>query len=177
MRPIFAAAAVAMLSGCPFATVEAELGEMCVTFKDRTISGTPAGESYRHSVIAKPFEVFPKLLEVGMDIESARVSLTVKDGAADLSFLENIQVWVRGVEQGNELPPVSLIDCGDFTCASAQSEPQTSFATDVPGSLGDYLAAGAVQLDITLRGPLPEHDFTVDVEVCVSGGASLALKL
>ena len=170
-----AALSIGLLSGCPVLSAEAEIGEMCVTFKDRTIKGTAAGQPFRHSVIAEPFEVFPALLQFDMEISHARATLILKQGAEDFSFLESISVYARGVEAGNELPPVALVNCPDYLCASDGGE--TSFDTDVPGTLGDYVAAGAMQLDITLRGPLPETDFTVDIEVCVSGLASVALEL
>ena len=175
MRRVVPVLALLPLAGCPLFSVGAKVQEMCVTLQDRTIKGVPAGEPFRDSSLIDPLESFGAFFELNGTITSAHATLRVRQGATDLKFLESVRVSIRGVEPGSEMPPASLVRCTDFSCASESDTAELE--TDVPEDVVDYVRAGMVQLDLTMTGALPRTDWKVDLEVCLSGEASVELSL
>jgi hypothetical protein len=175
MRRALTALFVLPLAGCPLLTVSTELPEVCVTLHDRIVGGQPAGGVVRDGALIDPLQALPGFFSVAGEITSARATLRARGDVADLGFLETVRVSVRGVQPGRELPPLTLVRCLDFGCASQGAS--TDLHPSVPAELTPYLAAGQLQVDVTLGGPLPEHDWAVDIEVCISGQATLALEL
>lgn len=166
--------AVLPLGGCPLFSADADIPEMCVTLHDRTVEGVLPGESYRRRILANPLEVFGPFFEVSSEITAAKVTLHAKS-VPDLMFLDEVNVSMRGADPAFELPPLWLVRCPDYACASPTTVASAESATAMQAT--DYLAAGEIQLDITLTGPLPQADWKVDVEVCLSGTAGVELSL
>ncbi len=175
MRRSALVAALATLSGCPLFSMEAQIPEMCVTFNDRAILGVPDGEDYRESLIADPLTSFGAFFELSGEVRSATARIKARSGASDLMFLETVRVSMRGIEPGAEMPPAALVNCDGFTCASPSDVAELT--TRVPGDVMEYVRRGRVQIDVTLSGPLPKSAWNADIEVCLSGEASLELSL
>jgi hypothetical protein len=173
--PMLATLAPLLLAGCPLLSAAVEIPEVCVTYHDRTITGRSPGTAFRHSLLFDATASLSPFLQLGGEITSARATLRAHHEVVGLAFLEGIRVSLRGVEPGAARPPITLVRCADYACATANHT--TSLASDVQEDIMGYLGTGEVQLDVTLTGPLPEHDWTVDVEVCLSGHATVALVL
>jgi hypothetical protein len=170
-RIAIAFAVLAPLSGCAIFSVEAEIPEMCMTFHDRMIAGVPAGEEFARSITVDPLEFFGPWVELDAEITQARATLVARRGVSDLSFLESLTVVMRGTTQ-DALP---LVNCVDYACAS--DDMVSTLADTTPDGIMNIVREGDISLDLVMTGDLPESEWVVDVQVCVSGRAKAALSL
>ena len=163
------------LAGCSIFAVEGEIPEVCMSFHDRLIEGVEPGDDFVKSFTGDPISALSAFVELDAEIKSATAELTAIDGVTDLAFLESVTVVMRPAGPRAKDTSVSLVDCGDYACAS---DTLSATLTDVPPAEAlDVLAAGAVEIDVVLAGDLPEHDWVVDLEVCLSGRARAQLAL
>jgi hypothetical protein len=163
------------LAGCSLVSVEGEIPEVCMGFHNRLIEGVDPGDSYARTFEGDPISALSSFVELDAEITTATATLTARSGVEDLSFLESVTVVMRSAAPAAKSAAIPLVDCGDYACAS---DSEVSTLTDVPppGAL-ELVADGPVQIDLVLAGELPEHDWVVDVEVCVSGVARASLAL
>ena len=164
------------LAGCSIFSVEGEIPEVCMSFHDRQIEGVKPGDVFERTFTGDPISALSAFVELDAEITQARATLTATDGVSDLTFLESVTVVMRPAgTPAKDASGVSLVDCGDFDCASTS---MTSVLTDVPPTEAlDVVAAGAVEIDVVLAGDLPQHEWVVDLEVCLSGRARAQLDL
>ena len=162
------------LGGCPLFSAGIDVPEMCVTLHDRKVQGVAPGQPLRRQIIADPLSELGPFLQLDGQIDHARVTLHAQD-VPDLMFLDDVTVTVRSKDPGSALAPLWLIQCAEYACASPSVE--ASAEAQTPSDTLDYLQGGTMQLDITMTGPLPETEWTVDVEICMSGNAQVAVEL
>jgi hypothetical protein len=170
-RSLLALAALAPLAGCDLFSVEAEVPEVCLSFHDRLVTGVAPGDALDKTLSFDALEVFGPWVELDADITSATATLTARSGVADLSFIESITVVMRG-DGPAEVP---LVDCGDFACAS--SGMSATLADRPPADVNALLRERALRLDVIVTGALPQEDWVVNLDVCLSGVAKAALSL
>jgi hypothetical protein len=174
-RRVIALTALLPLGGCPLFSVSAEIPEMCVGFHDRLIAGVKPGGSFERKIVADPLSSFGAYLSLGADITDAKATIHAKSGVANLAFIDSISVSLAGADTTNPMAPISLVDCIDYACASDTMD--ATLTNTPPEGVLDLLASGKVQIELTLTGDLPENDWVVDLEVCISGSVHAALEL
>ena len=170
-----AIAALVPLTGCELFSVETEIPELCIGFNDRLIPGVAGSMDFERSIVADPLQTLGAYIELDAEITSARASLHAKSGVSDLSFIDSIEVTLMGAEPGNQIAPLSLVSCTDFECASDTMD--TTLVQTPPSGVMDAIKAGKVELQVRMAGDMPQQDWVVDIELCVSGKARAALSL
>jgi hypothetical protein len=172
---VAALAALVPLAGCELFSLETEIPEMCIGFNDRLIPGVKGGMAFERSIVSDPLDTFGAYVELDAEITGARATLKVKNGAADLSFLDQLTVTLKGAGANSDIAPISLVSCYDYACASDTSE--STLTNTPPRGVMDAIKAGMVEVEVTMQGDLPEQDWVVDIELCVSGKARAALEI
>lgn len=172
---VAAVAALLPLSGCELFAIETDIPELCVGFNDRLIPGVKGGEDFERSVLADPLKTFGAYVELDADITAANATLRAKSGVSSLAFLDSLSVTIKSTAFGGQLVPLSLVRCADYACASDTLE--STISQTPPDGIMDVIQDGQVELEVKMTGDLPEQDWVVDIEVCVSGKARAALEL
>jgi hypothetical protein len=130
---------------------------------------------FERSIVADPLETLGAYIELDAEITSARATLRAKRGVSDLSFLDTLEVTLRGSEPGSSTAPIQLVSCVDFACASDGLE--ATLTETPPAGAMDVIKAGQVELEVRMVGDLPREDWVVDIELCVAGRARAALEI
>jgi len=166
-----AALLVFALSGCTLLQVDAEIPEACVTFLDQEVPGVPAGQSYTKTFVADEFELPDGFIKLDAVITEARATLMLTGGATDFTFLDRVTLEVK--DSAGALPPTMVVACEAGACMSSSA--MTEIRAQTPENLIDYARGGAPRFTVTMSGNLPTHAWYTDVEVCISGRASVKI--
>jgi hypothetical protein len=172
---VVAACALLPLSGCELFAVETDVPEMCINFKDRLLAGVHGGSEFERKVVADPLDSFSAYVALDAEITEARATLRAKSGVTSLAFLDTLSVTIRSVEFGGYTAPLSLVSCAEYSCASDSLE--ATLVSVPPDGIMDMVTQGQVELEVRMTGDLPDDDWVVDIEVCVSGKARAAIEL
>jgi hypothetical protein len=174
-RTVATLCALLPLAGCELFSLETDIPEMCINFKDRLIPGVGANADFERSISSDPLDTFGAYVELDAEITSARARLKVKSGANDLSFIDELTVTLKGAEPDSQIAPIALVSCYDYACASDSNE--ATLTETPPRGVMDAIKAGRIEVEVSMKGDLPEQDWVVDIELCVSGKARAALEL
>jgi hypothetical protein len=157
------------LSGCTLLDAGIDIPEACVTFQNEEVPGMPGGTAFTKTFVADNLKIVDGFVKIDAVITDARARLTLRGGASDFTFLDGVSVTVK--DSTGALPPATIVACDDGACMS-QSQ-VTEIVAQVPENLIDYAKGGAPQFTVTLSGNLPTEAWRTDVEVCISGRASV----
>ncbi len=160
------------LSGCTLLDAGIDIPEACVTFHDQEVPGTPGATSWTRTFAADDLKIADGFVKVDAVITDARARLTLVSGAADFTFLEGVNVTVK--DSTGALPPATIAACENGACMSLSRV--TEIVATVPENLIDYARDGAPRFTVTLTGNLPADPWHTDVEVCISGRASITIS-
>ena len=159
------------LSGCNLLAVDVEIPEACVTFLDQEVPGMPPGQAYTKTFVADEFKLPDGFVKLDAVVTEARATLTLTGGASDFTFLEGVTLEVS--DSTGVLPPTMLIACEAGACMSYSAT--TEIHAQIPENLTDYARGEAPRFTVTMTGNLPSHAWHTDVEVCISGRASVKI--
>jgi hypothetical protein len=166
-----AALLVLCLSGCTLLDAEIEIPQACMTFLDQEVPGMPGGHSFTKTFIADDLKVVDGFVKVDGVITDARARLTLRSGPSDFTFLDGVTVTVT--DSTGTLPAAMLVSCLDGACMSMSQV--TEIVAQVPENLLDYARGGAPRFTVTLTGNLPTDTWHTDIQVCLSGRASVKI--
>jgi hypothetical protein len=170
-----ALAALVPLTGCELFAVETEIPELCVGFNDRLMPGAKGGSEFERTVLADPLKTFGAYVALDAEITEARATLRAKTGVTSLAFIDSLSVSITPTTYVPGVGKLSLVSCEDYACASDTME--STVAETPPQGIMDVIESGQVELEVRMTGDLPEEDWVVDIEVCVSGKARAAIEL
>ena len=71
MRHVLVPALTLALCGCSLFSAAADIPEVCVTMRDRTVAGVAPGEPYRRRLVTDPLDVFGGFFRVNAEITAA----------------------------------------------------------------------------------------------------------
>jgi hypothetical protein len=164
--------ALLVLSGCPFLEVEAEVGEVCVTYNDITIDGV-AGGFVQTSFVADDLGQLNALVEQDAELSFVRAELRAASGATSLGFVGAAKLAIASGDSDSALPTLDIIEC-DGDCLP--DGPRLQIPVSVQHSAVDYVKTGSLVVDLELRGELPATAWTADVDLCMTGRVGYAFR-
>ena len=161
--------AIPALSGCPLLELEADVGEVCVTYKDVAIEGV-TGDRVQHSVSANDLGKLQTFVEQDANLAFTRVALRSQ---SSLAFVSAATVAVASGDPESTLPTLSIVSCdGDCLPDGATiAIPATTHHSAI-----DYVKTGSLVIDLDLRGQLPSGAWTADIDVCMTGNFRYTLE-
>jgi hypothetical protein len=158
------------LAGCPLLAIEAEVGEVCVTYKDIEIEGVPTGDRVQHSFSTDDLGQLKELAD--QDAELAFTRVVVRAHGSGVPSVSSAHVTVASGDPESALPTMPIVEC-DGDCVS------DGYTIDIPAGIQqsalEYVQAGSLVVDLDLRGQLPIEAWTADVDVCMTGKFSYVL--
>jgi hypothetical protein len=162
--------ALALLAGCPLVSLEAEIPDACLTYKNVEIPAVPPGIAFTHTKELAEFPLTDGFLSVDAVVTRARAKLIATSGVSNFQFVDGLVVTI----DSGEMQPFDLIACEDGSCASSSKE--TIIAANTPVNLIDYMSSGPAAVTVQLTGDLPQVPWTADIEICLSGTARLSVE-
>src|SRR5262249_50040324 len=129
-------ALVPLLGGCDLFSVATSVDDVCMTFTDRKVDGVPVGGKLTKSFTYDELGIADGFISVDATVKALSLGMKVTEGAADLSFLKSIHLTIST----DTLPPVELISCDDYQCASSSTE--ASLSVSAPEDIMKYALAG-----------------------------------
>ncbi len=170
MRPLAILLLVGM-SGCSLLQVDADLPETCVTFLDQEVPGVHPGETFVKTFVADEFKLPDGFIKLDAVITEARAVLHLTGGPETFAFLDGITVEVA--DSNGVLDPMMLIACQGGDCRSDTNI--TEIRVQTPENIIDYARNAAPVFTITMVGNLPATAWRTDVQVCLTGHASIKI--
>jgi hypothetical protein len=168
---------LAFLSGgCPLFSVETTIEEACVVRSGVAIDGVEAGTasvSRRYDIDIAELDGLADLVDLDAELEFVRFEARATSGITEFGFVDAAHVTIASGDPDSVLPTLVAYDCaGDC--------PTTGATLVVPSATqrgaADYLKSGSLVVDVEVQGALPSTAWTMDVAVCVTGGARYAIE-
>jgi hypothetical protein len=168
VRPSFAAVvSVLLLTGCDPFFVELEIPELCQTQTDVTFDGLGFSAGTQTFVQTLHYDLASSIgiLEsagLDADLRLLNVTFTAKSGVQDFSFVYEAEIAAQP-PSGSALQSARVL---------AYQKPNGHVPAQVTLSgetvdLVEYLSAGAVDLNATITGDLPQNNWSFDVKACI----------
>src|SRR5262249_57563072 len=95
------------LSGCTLLDAGIDIPEACVTFHDEEVPGMPGGTSWTKTFVSDDLKIVDGFVKVDAVITDARARLTLRSGAPDFTFLDDVTVPVK--DSTGALPPPPIL--------------------------------------------------------------------
>jgi hypothetical protein len=169
----FLVAALTLLPGCPLLTVNADVEDVCLTYADVQVEGSPGVTDLKKSVVFDNLGAVHDLANQNADVRFVSAAVTARTGIADFSFVQSAKVAIASGKPDSTLPQLVLYQCsGD--CASRASSLQ--MPADVQTSAIEYVREDSVLVDLDFTGQLPATAWSMDIDVCLSGHVSYTLE-
>ena len=162
--------ASAAAPGC--LSFQGEVDEIVVTRHELAFDGTGGLVPTLRGIQTQFFELDGMRVPDGVDadLRPTRLTVTLDSGPADLSFITQLDVTLSC--PGTEEPPLFLVFVLDEPV-----EPGTTAFELAPverPNVVEYLRCETARYTFTVRGELPEQDWTIDTGVGFSGDFSVS---
>jgi hypothetical protein len=166
------ASAAALLTGCPLLDVAVEISEVCLTYENVEVKGT--SESALQSTFAfDDLERIHELLELDAELRFVRAEARVTSGLDSFAFVEAATLTIASGDPESTLPTLVVHECtGDCLASGTALE----LPATVQASAGDYLAGESIIVGVDFAGRAPAQDWTMDIDICVSGKLGYTLE-
>jgi len=161
-----------VLPACPLLDVEVEVGEVCMTYHDVRVDPTKLGVT-SESFVLDDLSAFDDLLELDTNLELTRAELRATSGVTDLAFINSAHVTLASGNPESTLPTLSVVDCDGDCLASGTT---LSVPAGVQHDATEYLRSGSIVVELDVAGELPDHAWTMDVDVCMRGRAGYTVE-
>lgn len=161
---------LAMLPGCPLLDVQADAGEVCLTYPNLHV---PAGGGQTSAQLSFEFDDLSNIHDltdkVDANVELTRAEIHATSGISDFSFIQKVDLTVSSGDATSSLPPLAIVNCdGDCAPDGATLELPASQAQNVIA----YLKGNSIKIDLAFQGDIPTTEWTMDVDVCMKAKAS-----
>lgn len=170
IRPLCLALAI-LATGCPLLDVEAELGEVCLTYRDVEVPGVATGDVARSFVFDDLAEVH-QLLALDPELRFVRAEVRAVTGAESFA-VDRATITIGSADPDAALPALPVYAC-DGDCPSDDGTLVIPAAAQT--SALAYVAADAIAVDVALAGTLPAQPWRMDVAVCVEGSVAYRVE-
>ena len=172
MRPLLL---LTVLSGaCTFVEVDADIQALCATRHDVAVEAVPARAAAYIDEVEVESEVDLAELDLfddaNADLRFDTIRFRPTSGVEDMTFIESAHVTVSSGDPASTLPTLTVIDC-DGDCPHEGVD--LLIPADSDANAADYATGAPLVVGAIVGGELPDVAWTMDIEVCARGTASL----
>jgi hypothetical protein len=157
-----------MLPGCPLLDIQADAPEVCLTYPNLQIPGTPGLTSLHKTFVFDDLSSVGDLTKLDGNLQFVRAAIRATSGIDSFGFVDAAHLVVASGDPASALPPLTIVDC-DGDCAPAGNE------LELPAALANnalpYLREKSIVIDLDFEGRVPETAWTMDVDVCMKAQA------
>ena len=165
LRPLMLAGLV-LLPACPLLDVQAEVDEVCMTYRGVTIPGVPAGETrIEQSFNVDQLQGAKDLADADAQLTFTRAEIRATSGVSDFSFVQQAELSIASGDPNSTLPTLAIFECQDCGTATTTLDVDNAMVTPIQ----DYIKSGSLVVTLALQGTPPATDWTADVDVCMTG--------
>jgi hypothetical protein len=162
-----------VLPACPLLDVEADVQDACVTYPGLQVAALPSV----NATIEKSFTVgnldsFKELASQGFDLSFVHGEAHATSGITDFTFVRKATMAVASGDPSSTLPTLDVFNCE--ACAPTGDTLEIGAATQADAA--PYITTGSIIVTIDLTGTPPAVDWTMDVDVCMTGSGSYELN-
>jgi len=169
MRTSYLLLGLVLLPACPLLDVQAEVQEVCMTYRGVTIPGVPVGVGrIDQSFNFNDLQGAKALADANATLTFTRAEVRATSGVSDFAFVQKADLSIASGDPNSTLPTLSIFDCTD--CASSTSTLDAGTATTTPAQ--DYVKSGSLVVTIALSGTPPAVAWTADIDICMTGNVS-----
>jgi len=162
-------AGLALLPGCPLLDVQADVQDVCVTYPGLQIPAQPpATTAIERSFTVDQLDSFKDLADQGFTLAFSHGVARATSGVSDFTFVQHADLAIASGDPSSTLPTLEIFDCDG--CASADGTLDVAAAGSADATA--YVASGSLVVTIDLAGTAPTVDWTMDVDVCMTGAGS-----
>jgi len=166
---LYLLASLLVLPACPLLDVNAQVQEVCMTYKGVMIPGVPTGQtSIDQSFTLDQLQGAKDLADADAELTFTHAEIRAVSGVSDFSFVQKADVSIASGDPNSTLPTLSVFDCEG--CGTSSPALDVDNAATVP--VQDYVKTGSLVVTIALQGTPPANDWVADVDVCMSGSIS-----
>jgi hypothetical protein len=166
---LFMVASLLVLPACPLLDVQAQVEEVCLTYRGVTIPGVPVGQtSIDQSFTLDQLQGAKDLADADAQLTFTHAEVRAVSGVSGFSFVQKADLSIASGDPNSTLPTVSVFDCEG--CGTSAATLDVDNAATVP--VQDYIKTGSLVVTIALEGTPPANDWIADVDVCMSGNIS-----
>jgi hypothetical protein len=166
---LFMVASLLVLPACPLLDVQAQVEEVCLTYRGVTIPGVPVGQtSIDQSFTLDQLQGAKDLADADAQLTFTHAEVRAVSGVSGFSFVQKADLSIASGDPNSTLPTVSVFDCEG--CGTSAAALDVDNAATVP--VQDYIKTGSLVVTIALEGTPPANDWVADVDVCMSGTIS-----
>jgi hypothetical protein len=166
---LFMVASLLVLPACPLLDVQAQVEEVCLTYRGVTIPGVPVGQtSIDQSFTLDQLQGAKDLADADAQLTFTHAEVRAVSGVSGFSFVQKADLSIASGDPNSTLPTVSVFDCEG--CGTSAAALDVDNAATVP--VQDYIKTGSLVVTIALEGTPPANDWVADVDVCMSGNIS-----
>jgi hypothetical protein len=169
MRLFLLAGLAALVPGCPLLAVQAEVQEVCLTYRGVTIPGVPIGQtSVDQSFDFNDLQGAKALADADATLIFTRAEIRATSGVTNFRFVQQAALSIASADPRSTLPTLGIFSCRD--CAN--DTPTLDVTNPATAPVQDYIKSGSLVVTVDLAGTPPTADWTADVDVCMSGTIS-----
>jgi hypothetical protein len=166
---LYLVASLLVLPACPLLDVQAQVQEVCLTYRGVTIPGVPVGQtSIDQSFTFDQLQGAKDLADADAELTFTHAEVRAVSGVSGFSFVQKADLSIASGDPNSTLPTVSVFDCEG--CGTSAAVLDVDNAATVP--VQDYIKTGSLIVTIALQGTPPANDWIADVDVCMSGNIS-----
>jgi hypothetical protein len=166
---LYLLASLLVLPACPLLDVQAQVEEVCLTYRGVTIPGVPIGQtSIDQSFTLDQLQGAKDLADADAQLTFTHAEVRAVSGVSGFSFVQKAELSIASGDPDSTLPTVSVFDCEG--CGTPAAALDVDNAATVP--VQDYIKTGSLVVTIALQGTPPANDWVADVDVCMSGNIS-----
>ena len=160
-------AALVVLPACPLVDAEADVSEVCVTYRDLPLDIPAASGTFETSFAIDDLSAIKPITDLGSSISFVRASVRASNNHDNLGFISSARVDISSGDPMSRLPRITAFSC-DGDCAAAGNLELT--APDQHDAI-EYVKSNSLLVDLQVSGSTQARPLEVDVDVCMSGSA------
>lgn len=164
---------VALTTGCPLLEVQAEVQEVCLTYRGVELPGAPDLDSIDQSVTFDDLGGVRDLVDLDAELRFVRAELRAASGIDRIDFVQRARLSIASGDPSSPLPTLDVYHC-DGDCLSEGNA--LAIPAEVQHDAIAYLASRSIVVDFELAGRLPAEPWTADIDVCFTGRINYAVE-
>jgi hypothetical protein len=156
---------VTLVPACPLLDVQAEVQEVCLTYRGVTIPGVPVGGSISQSFNFDDLQGAKDLADADAKLMFTHAEVRATSGVPSFAFVQHAELSIASGDPNSTLPTLTIFNCD--SCGNATTTLDVANATSSQAQ--DYLKTGSLVATIDFTGTPPATDWTADVDICMTG--------
>lgn len=156
---------VTLVPACPLLNVQADVQEVCLTYRGVTIAGIPVGGSISQSFDFDDLQGAKALADADAQLTFTHAEVRATSGVPNFSFVQHAELSIASGDASSTLPTLSIFNCD--ACGNDTATLDVANATS--SQVQDYIKTGSLVVTIDFTGTPPATDWTADVDICMTG--------